>query len=174
MKATVNIICYRQKTLKNGEHPLMIRVAKGGKRKMKSLGLSVHPDHWDFKTNRPKAKCSNRELILKTILEKEAEFQKEILELTSMQKEYTASSLIVAKTNQTTAKSVSSFFEELIRQLEKADRLGNARSFRYAYNSLKRFCGKGDLLFSDIDVDFLKKFEQWLRDRKCTEVTISY
>jgi len=82
MNATVSIVCYRQKNLKNGEHPLMIRVAKGGKRKLKSLGISVHPDHWDFKTNRPKPKCPNRELILKTILEKEVEFQKEILELT--------------------------------------------------------------------------------------------
>ena len=40
MNATVNIICYKQKTLKNGEHPLMIRVAKDGKRKLKSLDLS--------------------------------------------------------------------------------------------------------------------------------------
>jgi hypothetical protein len=53
MNAIVNIVCYRQKKLSNGEHPLMIRVTKNGKRKYKSLGLSVHPDHWDFKTNRP-------------------------------------------------------------------------------------------------------------------------
>jgi len=75
----------------------MIRVCKNGKTKYKSLGLSVHPDNWDFQTNRPKPKCPNRELILKIMLEKEVEFQKEILELASMQKEYTASSLIAAK-----------------------------------------------------------------------------
>ena len=84
MNETVNIICYRQKALKNGEHPIMIRVSKDGKKKYKSLGLSVHPDYWDFEKNRPKPNCPNRELILKTILEREAEFQKEILELTSM------------------------------------------------------------------------------------------
>ena len=78
MKATVNIICYRKKTLKNGEHPLMIRVAKNGKTKYKSLGISVHPDNWDFQTNRPQNDCPNRELILKIILEKEVEFQKKI------------------------------------------------------------------------------------------------
>ena len=33
MKATVNVLCYKSKTLKNGEHPLMICVCKGGKRK---------------------------------------------------------------------------------------------------------------------------------------------
>ena len=99
MKAIVNIVCYKQKTLKNGEHPLMIRVTKNRKVKYKSLGIPVHPDHWDFQKNRPLPKCPNREVILKIILEKEAEFQREILELISMQKEYTASSLIAAKTN---------------------------------------------------------------------------
>ena len=78
MNAVVNIICYRQKTLKNGEHPIMIRVAKDGKRKLKSVGISVHPNNWDFEKNRPKPNCPNRELILKTILEREAEFQKEM------------------------------------------------------------------------------------------------
>ena len=97
MNATISVVCYKYKILKNGEHPLMIRVSKNQKTKYKSLGISVHPDHWDFKTNRPLPKCPNRELILKTILEKEADFQKEILELTSMQKEYTAASLLAAK-----------------------------------------------------------------------------
>jgi hypothetical protein len=173
MNATVSIVCYKQKTLKNGEHPLMIRVSKGGKKKYKSLGLSVHPDHWDFKTNRPKPKCPNRELILKTILEKEIEFQKEILELVSMQKEYTASSLIAVKTNQIKAISVGDFFEEQIRQFEKVNRVNYARSFRHTRNSIKRFCGNDlDFPFSDIDAEWLGRYEQWLKDYKCTEVTI--
>ena len=96
MNAVVNIICYRQKTLKNGEHPIMIRIAKDGKRKLKSLGISVHPDNWDFEKSRPKPKCPNRELILKIILEKEASFQKQILELKSEDKEYTASTLVAS------------------------------------------------------------------------------
>ena len=78
----------------------MIRISKGGKKKFKSLGISVHPDHWDFKTNRPNSLCPNGKIILKIILEKELEFQKEILELASMQKKHTAVSLLTAKTNQ--------------------------------------------------------------------------
>ena len=50
MNAIVNIVCYKQKTLKNGEHPLMIRVTKNRKVKYKSLGISVHPDNWDCKS----------------------------------------------------------------------------------------------------------------------------
>ena len=173
MNATVNIVCYKQKTLKNGEHPLMIRVTKNRKVKYKSIGLSVHPNHWDFQKNRPLPKCPNRELILKTILEKEAEFQKEIIELTSLQKEYTASSLIASKTNQTKAKTVGDFFEELVSLLKKADKINMAGSFKHTWNSLKKFCGNNlDFPFSDIDVEFLKKYEQWLKDSNYTEVTI--
>ena len=32
MNATVNVLCYKSKTLSNGEHPLMIRVCKDGKK----------------------------------------------------------------------------------------------------------------------------------------------
>ena len=35
MKATVSVICYRHKVLANGESPLMVRIAKDGRRTMK-------------------------------------------------------------------------------------------------------------------------------------------
>lgn len=40
MSAAINVVCYKWKTLANGESPLMVRVAKGGKRTMQSLGIS--------------------------------------------------------------------------------------------------------------------------------------
>ena len=117
MSATINIVCYKSKTLSNGESPLMISVCKDGKRKYKSLGISVNPNNWDFQRNRPKNDCPNRELILKIILEKEASLQKQILELKSDNKEYTASTLIDAKDNQK-VRTVSEFYEILIEELK--------------------------------------------------------
>ena len=37
MKTTVNVLCYKSKTLKNGEHPLMVCVCKNRKRRYISL-----------------------------------------------------------------------------------------------------------------------------------------
>jgi site-specific recombinase XerD len=173
MNATVNILCYKQKTLANGEHPLMIRVTKDGKRKYKSLGISVNPKHWDFKKNRPKNNCPNKEMILKIILEREAEYQKEILEMTSFQKEYTAASLIEAKDNKIKVLSVGDFFTELIQQFKNEGRIGNAKSFNYTLNSLSRFCnGKLDFPFAEINVNWLNRYEVWLK-KTCTEVSIA-
>ena len=94
MKGTINILCYRSKTLANGEHPLVIRVCKDNKRKFQSLGVSINPKFWDFEKNRPKPNCPNKELILKIILKKEAEYQKQILEFQSDKKDYTATTLL--------------------------------------------------------------------------------
>lgn len=67
MSTTVNVLCYKSKTLANGEHPLMIRVSKDGKKKYSSLGILVHPVHWDFVKNKPKRSCPNKVQIEKII-----------------------------------------------------------------------------------------------------------
>ena len=62
MSATENIVCYKSKKLSNGESSLMISVYKDGKRKYKSLGMSVHPDHWDFQKNNQRMIAPTRNL----------------------------------------------------------------------------------------------------------------
>ena len=54
MSTTVNVLCYKSKTLANGEHPLMLCVTKDRKRKYQGLGISVNPKFWDFGKERPK------------------------------------------------------------------------------------------------------------------------
>ena len=88
MDATISVVCYKSKTLSNGEHPLMLRISKDGKKKYQSLGISVNPKFWDFQKNKPKPKCPNLEYLQKIILDKKLELQKKMLEIKSDQKEY--------------------------------------------------------------------------------------
>ena len=90
MDATISVVCYKSKTLSNGEHPLMLRISKDGKKKYQSLGISVNPKFWDFQKNKPKPKCPNLEYLQKIILDKKLELQKKKLEIKSDQKEYSA------------------------------------------------------------------------------------
>ncbi|MDR2146470.1 MAG: site-specific integrase [Tannerella sp.] len=173
MSTTISVICYKSKTLANGDNPLMIRVCKDRKTKYQSLGISVNPDHWDFEKNKPKPNCPNKELILKIILQKEMDFQKQILELKSEDREFTASTLIAPKVKKKT-KTVSEFYEELIKSYELANKIGNSRIYKDSYHSLKNFTGNPlDMPFSHIDDDFLKQYEKWLRKNKCAETTMS-
>lgn len=84
----------------------MLRIHKDGKRKLLSIGLSIHPQFWDFSKNEPKPKCPNKDVINKIILDKKTEYRKEILELNAEQKDYTASSLVENKKTKYEPKTV--------------------------------------------------------------------
>ena len=92
--ATISVVCYKSKTLTNGENPLMLRISKDGKKTYKSLGISVNAKYWSFSKNMPKPNCPDRDQLIKIIINKKAEIQSKILELNANQKDYTASSLI--------------------------------------------------------------------------------
>ncbi len=80
MSTTVNVVCYKSKVLSNHESPLMLRVTKDRKRKYVSLGISVNPEHWDFKKNLPNDKCPNRERIIILINDKINEIRRIVLD----------------------------------------------------------------------------------------------
>lgn len=154
MNASISVVCYKSKTLSNGEHPLMLRVTKDRKPKYVSLSISIHPDNWDFTRNEPKPQCPNKELINKIILDKKAEYQKEIIELNAEPKDYTASSLVENKKTKYEPKTVVDFYKELIKGFKDAGRTSNKSIYTNSLNSLKAFThNKLNILFSDIDVD---------------------
>lgn len=67
MNATILVVCYKSKTLSNGEHPLMLRIIKNRKISYKSLKISVDAKYWDFEKSEPKSNCPNKDLINKII-----------------------------------------------------------------------------------------------------------
>ena len=118
MNACVSVVCYKSKTLSNGENPLMLQVSKGGKRKYQSLGISINPKYWDFTRNKPKPNCPNKEYIQKIILDKQRELQQRMLELNSEQKEYTTTTLLNNENTKFELKTVSMFYKESILRLD--------------------------------------------------------
>jgi len=124
MNATVNVLCYKSKTLANGENPLMISVCKDGKRTYKSLGISINSRYWDFSKNQPKRNCPNKRQIEQLISDKKQAFSQTILELNSTNKEYTPDSLIVKVDNPFILKTVEQVFLSQIEQLEANKRKG--------------------------------------------------
>lgn len=124
MNATVNILCYKSKTLANGEHPLVIRVCKDGKKKYQSIGISVKPEFWDFDKNQPKRSCPNRDAILQIITQKSQEFSNQIIEFKVTNKDFTTTTLVERVNKSVKTKTVKEVFEEQIERLFKEKRRG--------------------------------------------------
>jgi len=174
MNATISVVCYKSKTLSNGEYPLMLRICKDGKKKYQSLGISVLPRYWDFTRNKPKPNCPNKEYIQKIILNKQTELQQRMLEFNSEQKEYTTTTLLNDENKRFELKTVCQFYQELIEQCKSNDKCGNRLIYKSSYNSLKVFTkNQLDIPFSVIDVLWLNKYEKWLRSKGNKETTMS-
>lgn len=176
MDTTISVICYKSKTLSNGEHPLMLRIAKNGKSKYKSLKISVAAKHWDFDKNIPKPNCPHKDLINKIILKTKLEYQQKVLEKKANEEEFTATSLIHEQKDDIKAITVDDFYKQLIKELKEKGQIGNSYAYLSSYDNLKNF-NKGKKLnytFSHIDVVFCKKFEDWMRRKGNKDTTISY
>lgn len=173
MTETVKAVCYKSKTLSNGEHPLMIRICKDGKKKYQSLGLSIKAEQWDFKTNQPKAKCPNRDRIILLINEKINEIQKVALDKRISGKEFTATTLLESTTKNITNKTVGEYYLTYIQNLKKESRIRYAGMFEVSYSSFIKFNKHLDIPFSDIDVSWLKRYEMWMKEQNLSTSTIS-
>ncbi|MDL2228157.1 tyrosine-type recombinase/integrase [Odoribacter sp. OttesenSCG-928-L07] len=147
MLATINILCYKSKTLANGEHPLMIRVTKDGKKKYLSLGISVLPQFWDFEKNKPRRHCPNKVEIEKIIAEKSKQYADQIIELKTDNKPFTATTLIESVDKKVKGRTVGDLFLSQINLLKKQKRTGYALSHLEVYNSLIKFNGHLDIYF---------------------------
>lgn len=172
MSAGINILCYKSKTLANGEHPLMVRVCKDGKKKYVSLGISIDPKYWDFSKNRPKVNCPNKEQIEKLIIDKSKAYNDQIIELKAENKDFTPTSLIEKVDKPTKRLTAGELFLQQIALFKKEERIAYAASYKQTYNSLIEYNKHLDIYFSDIDEQWLKKYESWLRTKGITTNTI--
>lgn len=172
MSITINVVCYKSKVLKNNESPLMLRICKDRKMKYQSLGISINPVLWDFKTNKPTSKCPNREFFIKLIAEKTKAYTNKILELKAMEKDFTATTLVEKVTNPIKVKTVGDVFLDYIGRLTAEKRTGYMLSVKQVYNSLLKFNKHLNIYFPDIDISWLRKYETWLRSNNIKENTI--
>lgn len=163
MKVTIDIILFKQRTLANGEHPIVVRFTQNRKRKYIRTGVSVQPHQWDDSKNKPKNSCPNKEYIDNIITEKLSKYQKQILEFQSMGREFSINKLIEVTDKPVKNTTVEEYLSILIENLIKENRVGNASHYQALYNSLEKFTKINQLQFIDIDVSFLNKYESHLR-----------
>lgn len=173
MQYTVNVVCYKSKTLSNGEHPLMIRLCQGRKLKYISICISIHPQYWDFEKNKPRRNCPNKDQIQKIIADKTTVYKEQVLDFKTTNKEFTVSYLAEKVYSPQQAKTVNELFKSSIGRLKIARRVGYALSVKQVYNSLLEYNQHLDIYFSDIDVVWLKQYELYLRSKGLSNNTIA-
>jgi site-specific recombinase XerD len=164
MLPSVKIVLYTSKTLKNGEHPIMLRVIQDRKPKYISFGLSCNPKLWDKDNELPKKKHPFYKELALIIPKKKEDILKVIRTLEQDDEEYTSEEIINRFVGNRKGKrtSIIRYFEEVIERLEKSGRIGYADIFKSTKKSIINFHGEGDLTFGGINHSFLLSYEESL------------
>ena len=175
MEATISVVCYKSKMLSNGEYPLMVRVAKDGKRSMKSLGVSVNPIYWDFSKNCPKKNCPNRAVLVQLISQTLLKYQGKVIEVKANGVEVTASTIMSECEIDLKRVTLEDFLTSHITQLRENGKVGNSYAYLNLRTTLQNYYGKKlNFLFNTVDVTFCNKFEAWMRKNQFEDTTMNY
>lgn len=174
MKASV--ILYKQKTLSNGEHPLMLVLRDRDRIKRLSLHVSLPEDRWNFKKNafRPypihenmseeqigEINAKNAE-ITKLIKDTEAEYAEKIRKLLIRKKKVSLDTLAEKTKPAQKDYTVLAYFKKIYEAHKDQGKMGNYKIYKHVCNVLEKFTNKKDLDFAELSVKFLKDFERYL------------
>jgi integrase len=170
---TIKVILYKSKTLSNGDHPIMLRITKNRVRKFISLGISCNIKDWSIKDNLPKKSHPNKNVYDKIITKKLAEYQTVMMDLKGDDKDFTPDVLINKASKVVKKMTVFNFFEQKIQQLIVAKQISNSKVYIETRNKLKSFLNDKDITFSQLDYNFLLKFETSLKSDGLMQNSIS-
>ena len=172
MDANISIVCFKSKVLANGEHPLMLRISQGKLRYFKSLGISIKSSLWNFDKEEPKRNYPNREQLLNILNLTRQKYVNMMFELKMLGKDFTPQSLAESVERSANKQNVGTYIQHIVQYMTAEKRLGNAKAYIGCYNSLLKFTGNLDIPFTDIDVNWLKRYELYLRKRGNADNTI--
>lgn len=161
MLPTLKIVLYESNTLKDGTHPIMIRVTFERKSKYKPTGFYANKDDWDgqqVKQSRPNATLINRS-IRKDL---------EVLENAFLKVTDRGEHLTLGKVNEIVkGKQVMSFYQFADKLLEEDFQASHSSQTRRTYasqlNKLKEYAPV--LNWGDITPAWLTSYRNWLAVR---------
>jgi integrase len=156
----------KKKALKNGNLPIVIRVTYKRQRKYFYLGLNGIPENWNYELSmfhKPGKRLSEDEK------EGNIQLQKHLLaikenEVFFSEKEFTFNRFSERFFGAYLKADVLEFFNDIIGQLKSQARIGSALTYSHTLRRLKKFTNNKTFSFADLDEEFIKSFEKFLRE----------
>ncbi|WP_341228405.1 site-specific integrase [uncultured Arcticibacterium sp.] len=161
--ASIKVVLFASKILRNGEHPIMLRITKDRKTRYSSLGHSCHANLWDKVKCLPKRKHPQfRELSI-LIEHKKSEATKKLYALETEDEHKSLEEIQKHITNKKQSTTILVYIDSIKKDLEDAGRIGNSKVYKDLKRVLTIFLKKKDISLTSITPSFLKKLEQHFR-----------
>lgn len=167
MAINIKIILRINKTLPNGEHPIVFRITEERRNYELATKKSSSLKDWDGRTQTVHTSHPNHKPInallnnikVKTTLYF-ASLQDDEQPRVGAIKEIVAR--LTGATQKVPTKKLLEFFDDEINRLKSMDRLGYASVHIMTKSRLSKYMNDIDMAFEDIDLNFIRRFEDWM------------
>ena len=164
MNTSIKVILYASKTLSNGEHPVMLRVIKDRQAKYLSIGISSTSENWNDQTGLPKKGHPHYKEAKLLIAKKLLDAEKMVYNLECENKNLSAYEIKgKLKREKNNNPKFYGYFDKVIDRFITSGQIKTAEIYKDAKRNLLYCTGVKEIHFSDIDISFLNRFEEFLK-----------
>jgi site-specific recombinase XerD len=157
--ASLKILLYKSKVLKDGRHPIVIQVIHNRKVKKVSTNHNAFESEWDFEKNRPRKNHPNYKRLANYLNKIETEANDELIRHEEKDKDFDLDKFIAIIKNEDFEISFYEYVQNHINELLKAQKIGNAENYKTMLNVIKSFTNYNDFSIKQIDYKWLKNLE---------------
>lgn len=156
----------KDKPSKEGLYPIILSIIKDRKVKVISLGIKCKKVDWDDSAAELKRSFTNFAQANRILLQKKQEALKIVYDFELEGIDFTLSQFEERfRGRKDKNVTIKSFLEEKIADLNLAGRAGNARAYKDTMNSFFKFAKNDKLMFRELNVEMLDKYETYLRSK---------
>ena len=163
--SSVAIVYRKDKLNKKGLAPIHFRIIKDRKICYISSGIMVPEANWDTEKIKIKSKQQNSARLNQQLTTRFAELQGEVIETETFSKSVTSRQL----RNKVYGNKPTNFFTiaaDVLDTYESEGKVGTHDKCQSIIKKLEEYNKSKNLFFQDIDVDFLSRYEKYLRVTK--------
>lgn len=161
--ATAKVILYKSKTLKDGKHPVMLRITFKGKRKYYTTTYNMDVPTWEHLST-AKRLNKNQQIQSDRFLAVYLKAQKVIENIEEKGNGFTFKNFENGFFEKTFYQNVFDFIDKIVDELKEEKRIGTAIVYKDTKSALTRFYKKKDLSFEEVDEAFLNAFIKHYKD----------
>ncbi|MFZ7115806.1 MAG: tyrosine-type recombinase/integrase [Bacteroidota bacterium] len=171
LKPVITIYFDQRRLKKEGLVPVKLRVFYNGEVRLFSLKENIRiVDIENFKSSKPKSAFKDSYYKVHEYMKRANDL---ILKLNPFAFDDFESALFNKKLTKEHSNCVFKTFRKVIMELEDNGKIRTAYLYNNSLTSIKSFTGKEELLFSQVDSNFLKKYNDWMIRNGRSTTTLS-
>jgi integrase/recombinase XerD len=161
-KASVKLLLKKNKQNSLGKYPIYLRITSNRKTSFISTSFFVEKTQWDEKTESVKETHRDHEHINTSILNQKSQILDEILQAAIDKKFKSAASIKQVVSDE--LRNIFKFSDKLQKEVAGRRAGSTIKNYKKHLKKLESYVGDRNLLFDQIDAEYLRSLESWLRD----------